>query len=71
MNDLLKALRESHDFQVIMEEVIWKQRPVIPDYVPQQTRDATENLIKKIEYQSAMRQGFDTLYRALAGKLKE
>ena len=70
MTDLLKALQESYDFQVIMDD-IWKMRPVIPDYVPQKTRDDTENLIKRIEYQSAMRQGFDTLYRVLAGKLKE
>lgn len=71
MKDLIKALRESHDFQVIMEQEMWKHRPVIPEYVPQDTRDKTENLVERIKFESAKRLGFDTLYRALLGRLKE
>ena len=64
--DLIKQLQESHDFQVIMAEML-KMRPVIPDYVPQETRDKTENLMERIKYQSAMRMGFDLLFSALTG----
>ena len=68
--ELLKLLRESNDFHVIMGEM-WRSRPVIPVYTPQATQDLTSNLVERIKYQSAMRQGFDVLYTALAGQLRE
>lgn len=67
MKELLTQLRESNDFQVIMEGLI-SQRPIIPDYSPQKTRDETDNLIERIKYSSAHRAGFDFLYRALTGR---
>lgn len=66
-NVLLTQLRESQDFQQIMDEMV-KLRPIIPDYMPQQTRDATENLIERVKYSSAHRAGFDLLYQALTGR---
>lgn len=53
-----------------MEE-IWTMRPIIPDYVPQDTRDKTENLMERIKFESAKRFGFDLLFHVLAGKRKE
>lgn len=67
MNDLLAKLRESAEFQQIMDE-LRKHRPVIPDYRPQATREETEYLVEKIKYQSGLRDGFDLLNRLLTGK---
>ncbi len=67
MSQLLAALRESQDFQVIMDEMV-KTRPVVQDYTPQKTMDETANLIEQIKHSSARRQGWDLLYQALTGK---
>lgn len=67
---LLVSLREDENFQAVMKDA-WKLRPVIPEYTPQQTNDQTSNLVERIKFMSAQRQGFDVLYRALAGQLKE
>ena len=49
-----------------MEDMV-KMRPVVPDYMPQKTRDETANLIEQIKHQSSRQQGFDYLYQALTG----
>lgn len=67
MNSLIKALRESPEFQAIMTEIV-NTRPLIPDYTPQKTRDETENLIEQIKHRSSCRQGWDILFLALTGK---
>lgn len=67
MSPLLKALRETQEFQSIMDALL-QTRPVIPNYAPQKTRDQTENLLEQFKHQSAMRQGWDLLYQHLVGK---
>lgn len=67
MKDLLLKLRESAEFKQIMDE-LQKNRPVIPDYRPQATREETEYLVEKIKYQSGLRDGFDLLSKLLTGK---
>lgn len=67
VDPLLKVLRESPDFQVIMKGIS-KGRPVIPDYKPQPTMDETANLMERIKHQSALQQGWDLLYITLVGK---
>lgn len=66
MNDLLKALRESREFSIIMDGMK-KDRPVIPSYRPQKTMDETSNVIETIKYQSAKQEGFDLLFQMLTG----
>lgn len=67
MKDLLAKLRESAEFKQIMDE-LQRNRPVIPDYRPQATREETEYLVEKIKYQSGLRDGFDLLSKLLTGK---
>jgi hypothetical protein len=66
MKDLLIQLREDANFQAIMAECI-KSRPVVPEYLPQDTADKTLNLMEEIKYGMASRAGFDLLYRVLTG----
>lgn len=66
MIELLKALRESQEFKIIMEGMK-KERPVIPYYRPQKTMDETANSIEQIKYQSAKQEGFDLLFEKLTG----
>lgn len=66
MKELIPQLRESRDFQAIMADVM-KQRPVVPEFKPGDTRDATDNMMEKIKYFSAQRVGFDLLYQILTG----
>lgn len=67
MRDLLAKLRESAEFKQIMDE-LQRNRPVIPDYRPQATREETEYLVEKIKYQSGLRDGFDLLSKLLTGR---
>lgn len=64
--DLIKQLRESHDFQVIMNDML-RYRPVVPTYKPQKTMDETANMFEQIKYSSAQQDGFDLLFSALTG----
>lgn len=64
--ELIKQLRESHDFQVIMKDLL-KHRPVVPTYKPQKTMDETANMLEQIKYSSAQQDGFDLLFSALTG----
>ncbi len=66
MNELLKALRESREFKIIMEGVK-ENRPIVPAYKPQKTIDETQNVIERIKYESARQEGFDLLYQTLTG----
>jgi hypothetical protein len=65
--ELLRQLRESSEFQVIMTDMA-KMRPVVPDYRPQGSTEANSSYIELIKYQSGMKDGFDLLYRALIGR---
>ena len=67
LNPLITQLRESQDFQAIMEDLM-TTRPLIPGYTPQKTRDETENLIEQIKHKSSMQQGWDLLYQQLIGR---
>lgn len=60
MKDLLRALRESDEFKIIMDELI-KQRPVVPSWAPGADPDDWK-------YKSGQQAGFDLLYQALVGK---
>lgn len=64
--DLIKQLRESPDFQIIMRDML-KYRPVVPTYKPQKTIDETANMVEQIKYSSAQQDGFDLLFSALTG----
>lgn len=66
MIDLLKALRDSQEFKIIMDGVK-KDRPVVPAYTPQKTMDETANMIENIKHQSGKQQGFDLLFQILTG----
>lgn len=70
MKDLLKQLRETREFQVIMDELV-STRPVVPAYTPQKTRDETENLIERIKHESSRKQGWEMLYLAIVGRMPE
>jgi len=67
MKELLRALQESPDFQVVMDEAL-AYRPVIPEYKPGETIDETANIIERIKFYSAQRQGFDALFQMLSGR---
>jgi hypothetical protein len=67
MIELLKALRDSPEFKIIMDGVK-KDRPVVPSYKPQKTMDETANMIENIKYQSAKQEGFDLLHQILTGQ---
>lgn len=71
MNEHLKefALRvRTHElFKGWMEE-LEKQRPVVPEYRPQETRDAEHALLERIKYETARQQGFDLFRLYLTGE---
>lgn len=67
MKQLLKQLRETSEFQLIMTDLA-NLRPVVPDYRPQGSTEANNSHLETIKYQSGMKDGFDLLYRALIGR---
>lgn len=60
MKDLIAKLRESPEFQMIMEELS-KQRPIIPVWKPGVPEDDWK-------HHSSMQQGWDKLFQALTGR---
>lgn len=67
MKELLKQLRETREFQEIMDAMS-KHRPVIPEYRPAGSREANDGLIETIKYESGRQDGFDLLFKLLTGK---
>lgn len=65
---LLIKLRESQEFASIMQ-TMEKQRPIVPRYQPQQTKEAQEVLMEKIKFEMARQDGFDRLFSLLTGKV--
>lgn len=66
MKDLLAQLRMEPGFQMIMDDMK-KRRPVVPEFAPQESRDANEVLLEQIKAESYKRQGFDLLFKLLIG----
>jgi hypothetical protein len=54
-------------FQAVMADMA-TLKPVVPDYRPQGSVEANNALMEDIKYKSGLRDGFDTLYRALVGR---
>lgn len=67
MKELLRALQENPDFQTVMDFAL-SYRPVIPEYKPGETIDETANVMERIKFYSAQRQGFDALFQMLSGR---
>ena len=63
---LIAHYREDPNFRQMMKEM-GTQRPVIPTWKPQDTRDENEKLIEDIKYASALQQGWDLLFQTLYG----
>lgn len=57
-------------FAHVMRE-LKKLRPVVPKYVPQDTRDAESQLLERIKFETAQQGGFDLLYFILTGDRNE
>lgn len=70
VKELLRALNETAEFKIIMAQIL-KERPIVPEYRPQDTQDETHNLVERIKYESAQRTQFDRLYRRLTGVAPE
>lgn len=66
MNPLLNELRGTENFKAIMSDMLGN-RPIVPEYTPQDTIDQTANLIETIKYKTAQRAGFDLLFTILTG----
>lgn len=64
---ILMKLRESPEFASIMKSME-EQRPIVPRYVPQQTKEAQEVLMEKIKFEMARQDGFDRLFALLVGR---
>lgn len=67
MKELLKQLRESAEFQQIMQQMK-HERPIVSDYYPGKTFDENQFAVEQMKFSSAQRQGFDKLYRLLTGE---
>ena len=67
MKELLKQLRETREFQEIMD-AMHKSRPVVPAYRPAGSMEANNAVIEELKYQSGRQDGFDLLFKLLTGK---
>lgn len=43
-------------------------RPVVPQYEPQATSEANQELIERIKFSHGMRKGFDLIFQQLTGE---
>jgi hypothetical protein len=64
MKDLLRTLNQNPEFQAVMGE-LKKHRPIVPEFKLQKTRDAQEQLLDQIKFQSGRKEGFDFLFSLL------
>ncbi len=66
--ELLKQLRESKEFQVVMADALKDGgRQIVPEFTPGKTMDETANNFEMIKFRAAQRTGWDALYFYLMG----
>jgi hypothetical protein len=63
----LAELRNNPKFKQVMKE-FKELRPVVPQYEPQSSAEATAELIEKIKFSTGMKKGFDLIFQHLTGE---
>lgn len=63
----LAEIRNDAKFKQVMKE-FKTLRPVVPQYEPQATSEANQELIERIKFAHGMRKGFDLIYQQFTGE---
>lgn len=63
----LAEIRNDPKFKQVMKE-LKTLRPVVPQYEPQQTSEASQELLERIKFAHGMRKGFDLIYLQFTGE---